>query len=61
MATRIVSKVINNQVFANCGDVIRSLYEDLNNNSDEKVKQYIKDSIELWKDYEASILKQAGR
>ena len=36
MATRIVSKVINNQVYSNVGDIIRALYEDLNNVSDEE-------------------------
>ncbi len=59
MATRIVSKVHNGQVYSNVGDIIRALYEDLDNTSDEKVKQYIKDSIALWKDYEQSILEKA--
>lgn len=57
----MVSKVVNNQVYTNCGDIIRSLYEDLNGNSDEKVKQYIKESIQMWKEYEEDILKKAGK
>lgn len=61
MATRIVSKVINNQVYSNVGDIIRALYEDLNNVSDEKVKTYIREQIELWKDYELSILQKARK
>lgn len=61
MATRIVSKVVNNQVYSSVGDIIRALYEDLNNVSDEKVKTYIREQIELWKDYELSILQKARK
>jgi hypothetical protein len=57
---RIGSKVNDGQVFVNCNDILKSLYSDLADTENSEVKKYIKGNIELWEDYEKSILLKAG-
>lgn len=56
---RINSHVINGDVFVRCGDIIKSLYSDLAEVTDEGMKTYIRAQIDWWNEYEEGILKQA--
>ena len=60
-ATRIESTVRNGAVYVRCGDIIKSLYIDLADTNIPEFKKYLKGNIELWEEYEKSVLLQAGQ
>ena len=61
MAMRIGSKVHDGQVIVSCSDMLKSLYADLADVENPDLRKYIKGNIEIWEDYERSILIQAGQ
>ena len=56
--TRVVAKVINEDVYVRLTDIIRVLNADNNGSHSASVKEYIENSIENWEDYENSILEE---
>ena len=59
MATRIISTVRNGEVYVRCGDIVKSLYIDLADTESPDIRKYVKANIEVWEEYEKSILEQA--
>lgn len=61
MGTRIKAVVKENDVYVRCTDIITSLYEDLDNVKSDAVKEYIRDEIKMWKDYQENIYEQHNK
>lgn len=65
----IASMVNQGEVYLRCGDLIKSLYADFSEITESPditesegkpiLLKYIKTQIEIWKEYEENILKQA--
>jgi hypothetical protein len=48
----------NNEAYVRCGDIIKTLYVDLADATDDVLKKYLRAQIEVWEDYEIGILRQ---
>jgi len=57
---RIQSTIRQGNVYIRQSDIIKSLYSDLANATDDILKKYLRAQIELWEEYEINILKQAN-
>jgi len=60
-AVKVTSIVKNGDVLVRCGDIIKTLYADLANTESLDIKNYIRDSIKIWEEYEKAILEEASK